>query len=328
MCMGAADAAAYYAAPGADDVNAAAVTVAPDPVVVNDDAADFVASGPSRVADLGAGSVRSAGATRPRRGRRLRRRRDRRAAPGKRARGGRRRLAPFQPRARRRTSPKIPGRRPVHVRCPPPCLHATTALSFARRSYDRATPGPPPTADPAGGPVDVLEALPIAKPGAHGPSSTASIRHRRDPDAIIGATVGPSPRCGARARGPSTRWRRGRALAAPRRGVLVAATEALTVGARRARAAAATASPAVIVWTSAGELRVLVRADDADAAPLAKRLGLRSMADALCCRRADWHRVACGAVVAGGMLVGARVVWARRAPIGAPMLPSGSRETC
>ena len=54
----AAGAAAYYAAPGADDVNAAAVTVAPDPVVVNDDAADFVASGPSRVADL-AGSRRS-----------------------------------------------------------------------------------------------------------------------------------------------------------------------------------------------------------------------------------------------------------------------------
>ena len=58
MCMGAVGAAAYYAAPGADDVNAAAVTVAPDPVVVNDDAADFVASGPSRVADL-AGSRRS-----------------------------------------------------------------------------------------------------------------------------------------------------------------------------------------------------------------------------------------------------------------------------
>jgi len=107
----AAGAAAYYAAPGADDVNAAAVTVAPDPVVVNDDAADFVASGPSRVADLGAGSVRSAGATRPRRGRRLRRRRDRRAAPGKRARGGRRRLAPFQPRARRRTFRRTPGHR-------------------------------------------------------------------------------------------------------------------------------------------------------------------------------------------------------------------------
>ena len=68
MCMCAVGAAAYYAAPGADDVNAAAVTVAPDPVVVNDDAADFVASGPSRVADLGAGSVRLAGATRPRRG--------------------------------------------------------------------------------------------------------------------------------------------------------------------------------------------------------------------------------------------------------------------
>ena len=100
----------------------------------------------------------------------------------------------------------------------------------------------------------------------------------------------------------------------------MAATEALTVGARRARAAAATASPAVIVWTSAGELRVLVRADDADAAPLARRLGLRSMADALCCRRSDGHRVACGAVVAAGMLVGARVVWARRAPIGAPMV--------
>ena len=70
--------------------------------------------------------------------------------------------------------------------------------------------------------------------------------------------------------------------------------------------------PAVIVWTSAGELRVLVRADDADAAPLARRLGLRSMADALCCRRADGHRVACGAVVAGGMLVGALVVRAWR----------------
>ena len=81
--------------------------------------------------------------------------------------------------------------------------------------------------------------------------------------------------------------------------------------------------PAVIVWTSACELRVLVRADDADAAPLATRLGLRSMADALCGRRADGHRVACGAVVAGGMLVGALVVWARRAPIGAPMVALG-----
>ena len=122
------------------------------------------------------------------------------------------------------------------------------------------------------------------------------------------------------------RRRRGRALAAPRRGVLVAATEALTVGAR-ARAAAATASPAVIVWTSAGELRVRVRADD-DAAPLARRLGLRSMADALCCRRADGHRVACGAVVAGGMLVGALVVWARRAPIGAPGCARGRSRCC
>ena len=81
----------------------------------------------------------------------------------------------------------------------------------------------------------------------------------------------------------------------------MAATEALTVGAR-ARAAAATASPAVIVWTSAGELRMRVRADD-DAAPLARRLGLRSMADALRGRRGDGHRVACGAVAAGGMLV-------------------------
>ena len=105
----------------------------------------------------------------------------------------------------------------------------------------------------------------------------------------------------------------------------MAATEALTVGAR-ARAAAATASPAVIVWTSAGELRMRVRADD-DAAPLARRLGLRSMADALCCRRADGHRVACGAVVAGGMLVGALVVWARRAPIGAPGCARG-RSRC
>ena len=67
--MGAVGAAAYYAAPGADDVKAPSITTAPDPVVVNDDAADFVASGPSRVADLGAGSVRSAGATRPRCGR-------------------------------------------------------------------------------------------------------------------------------------------------------------------------------------------------------------------------------------------------------------------
>ena len=105
----------------------------------------------------------------------------------------------------------------------------------------------------------------------------------------------------------------------------MAAAEALTVGARRARAAAATASPAVIVWTSAGELRMRVRADD-DAAPLARRLGLRSMADALCCRRADGHRVACGAVVAGGMLVGALVVWARRAPIGAPMVALGVKR--
>ena len=105
----------------------------------------------------------------------------------------------------------------------------------------------------------------------------------------------------------------------------MAAAEALTVGARRARAAAATASPAVIVWTSAGELRMRVRADD-DAAPLARRLGLRSMADALCCRRADGHRVACGAVVAGGMLVGALVVWARRAPIGAPVVALGVKR--
>ena len=64
-----------------------------------------------------------------------------------------------------------------------------------------------------------------------------------------------------------------------------------------------------------------------DAAPLARRLGLRSMADALCCRRADGHRVACGAVVAGGMLVGALVVWARRAPIGAPGCARG-RSRC
>ena len=105
----------------------------------------------------------------------------------------------------------------------------------------------------------------------------------------------------------------------------MAATEALTVGAR-ARAAAATASPAVIVWTSAGELRVLVRADDADAAPLARRLGLRSMADALRGRRADEHRVAYGAVAAGGMLVGALVVWARRAPIGAPVVALGVKR--
>ena len=84
----------------------------------------------------------------------------------------------------------------------------------------------------------------------------------------------------------------------------------------------------MIVWTSAGELRVLVRADDADAAPLARRLGLRSMADAHRGRRADGHRVACGAVVAGGMLVEAVVVWARRAPIGALMVRSGSIETC
>ena len=135
--------------------------------------------------------------------------------------------------------------RPVRIRCPPPCLRATTALAFARHSYDQATPGPPPTADDAGGPVGVLEAVPTAEPGAHGPSSTASIRHRRDPDAIgaaVALTQGPSPRCGARARGPSTRWRRGRALAAPRRGALVAATEALTVGAR-VRAAAGTVLP-------------------------------------------------------------------------------------
>ena len=105
----------------------------------------------------------------------------------------------------------------------------------------------------------------------------------------------------------------------------MAATEALTVGARRARAAAATASPAVIVWTSAGELRVRVRADD-DAAPLARRLGLRSMADALRGRRADEHRVAYGAVAAGGMLVGALVVWARRAPIGAPVVALGVKR--
>ena len=94
--------------------------------------------------------------------------------------------------------------------------------------------------------MGVLEAVPIAKPGAHGPSSTPSIRHRRDPDAIGAAVVltqGPSPRCGARARGPSTRWRRGRALALLRRGVPVAAAEALTVGARRARAAAGTVPP-------------------------------------------------------------------------------------
>ena len=76
---------------------------------------DFVVSGPSRVADLGAGSVRSAGATRPRCGRSLRHRRDRRAAPGKRARGGRRRLAPFQPRARRRTFRRTPGHRAPYV---------------------------------------------------------------------------------------------------------------------------------------------------------------------------------------------------------------------
>ena len=112
---------------------------------------------------------------------------------------------------------------------------------------------------------------------------------------------------------------------APRRWALVAATEALTVGARRARAAAATASPAVIVWTSAGELRMRVRADD-DAAPLARRLGLRSMADALRGRRADEHRVAYGAVAAGGMLVGALVVWARRAPIGAPVVALGVKR--
>jgi hypothetical protein len=183
MCMGAVGAAAYYAAPGADDVKAPSITTAPDPVVDEDDGADFVASGPSCVADLGAGSVRSAGATRPRRGRRVRRRHDRRAAPGKRARGGRRRLAPFQPRARRRPSPRIPGHRPVLIRCPLPCHRATTALSFARRSYDRAIPGPRPTADPAGGPVGVLEAVPTAEPGAHGPSSTPSIHHRRNPDA-------------------------------------------------------------------------------------------------------------------------------------------------
>jgi len=48
--------------------------------------------------------------------------------------------------------------------------------------------------------------------------------------------------------------------------------------------------PAVIVWTSAGELCVIVRADDA--APLARSLGLRSMADALRGRRADGRRVA------------------------------------
>ena len=48
-------------------VKAAAVTVTPELVIV-DDGAGSVASGPSRVADLGAGSVRSAGATRPRRG--------------------------------------------------------------------------------------------------------------------------------------------------------------------------------------------------------------------------------------------------------------------
>ena len=71
---------------------------------------------------------------------------------------------------------------------------------------------------------------------------------------------------------------------------------------------------------------MVVRADEADAAPLARRLGLRSMADALCCRRADGHRVACGAVVAGGMLVGALVVWARRAPIGAPMVALGVKR--
>jgi len=49
-------------------VKAAAVTVTPELVLVDDDGADSVAPGPSRVADLGAGSVRSAGATRPRRG--------------------------------------------------------------------------------------------------------------------------------------------------------------------------------------------------------------------------------------------------------------------
>ena len=48
-------------------VKAAAVTVTPELVIV-DDGADSVAPGPSRVADLGAGSVRLAGATRPRRG--------------------------------------------------------------------------------------------------------------------------------------------------------------------------------------------------------------------------------------------------------------------
>ena len=115
MCMCAVGAAAYYAAPGADDVKAPSITVAPDPVVDEDDGADFVASGPSRVADLGAGSVRSAGATRPRLGRRVRCRHDRRAAPGKRARGGRRRLAPFQPRARRRTFRRTPGHRAPYV---------------------------------------------------------------------------------------------------------------------------------------------------------------------------------------------------------------------
>ena len=46
-------------------VKAAAVTVTPELVIVDD---SLVASGPSRIADLGAGSVRSAGATRPRRG--------------------------------------------------------------------------------------------------------------------------------------------------------------------------------------------------------------------------------------------------------------------
>ena len=58
--------------------------------------------------------------------------------------------------------------------------------------------------------MGVLEAVPTAEPGAHGPSSTASIRHRRNPDAIGAAVVltqGPSPRCAARARGPPARSR-------------------------------------------------------------------------------------------------------------------------
>ena len=93
MCMGAADAAAYYATPGADDVKAPSITVAPDPVVDP----DFVASGPSRVADLGAGSVRSV---------RTRRTSSPRTVP-----------APGAP----SDVPEDPWpSRPVRIRCPPP----------------------------------------------------------------------------------------------------------------------------------------------------------------------------------------------------------------